>query len=73
MHHVFHARIRFLFSVVSGIAIAPLIGPIDHAEAAWTVGTPIVSYFAGPDLTDASAQQIHIDCYIILSEGLSNL
>lgn len=49
---------RRMFWTMMLLAIVP--GRLTHAEtpSPWTVGTPIVGYYPGPELTDASAQQL---------------
>ncbi len=49
---------RHMFWAVVILAIFP--GGLTHAETSstWTVGTPIVGYYPGPALTDASAKQL---------------
>ena len=52
-------RKRHGFWITLGLAIAAFIGveAPGRVNAAWTVGTPIVTYWGGPTLTDAVAQQ----------------
>ena len=53
-----------LFGMGALLALASVGGPVLAAEtekqaaSAWKVGTPIVTYWAGPTLTDAVAQQM---------------
>jgi len=39
-------------------AVALVVAASAQAEGAWQIGKPIVTYWAGPDMTDATAQQM---------------
>lgn len=47
---------RFVLNLC--LAIFACVAQADSAAAAWQIGTPIATYWAGPSLTDAVAQQM---------------
>jgi hypothetical protein len=50
---------RFLFTTaVALLAVSSVRGAEASANIPWQVGTPIVTYWAGPSMTDAAAQQM---------------
>jgi hypothetical protein len=53
----FHHLMVFL-GVIGGIAHSVLAVDSAVASPPWQVGTPIVTYWAGPSMTDATAQQM---------------
>ena len=50
-------RRSFWFTSVL-VASISLIWTCEQTPAAWTIGTPIVTYFAGPQLNGSSTQQM---------------
>ena len=60
MKMTFRTTVRFsFFAVILGIALAPILPRLAAAaEPAWRVGLPIVTYWAGPPMSDALADQM---------------
>ena len=59
-----NTRRQFLSQAGAAIALTAMLSTHSRAADAWKIGTPIVSYWAGPgypnggDMTDAAAQQL---------------
>ena len=53
-----HMRFKLIACAVGLLAATSLCGGADEPAKSWQVGTPIVTYWAGPPLTDKTAQQM---------------
>src|SRR5512143_3069422 len=57
-HRYLRPRVKAAQLLLLGLAACASGFAADKAASSWEVGTPIVTYWAGPAMTDATAQQM---------------